>query len=79
MTYRDIDAFETDDGKVMVCLGKPGHLAPEQYVPEAAVKRYVAALEEIANSLGEPGEPAWRRAMEALCWDIESAERAWHE
>ena len=44
-TFRDVDAFETGAGKVMVCLAKPGHRIAEEFVPVAEVERLREALE----------------------------------
>jgi hypothetical protein len=38
-SYRDVDAFEIEDGTVMVCLAKPGHRIAEEFVPVADVER----------------------------------------
>jgi hypothetical protein len=49
-SYRDVDAFETDDGKVMVCLAKPGHRIAEEYVPVAEVERLREALADLIGN-----------------------------
>jgi hypothetical protein len=46
---------------------------------EAEAGRLREALQDIADDLGNPGDPAWRRAMEVLGLDADAAERAWHD
>lgn len=54
-------------------------IAKQRDDAQAEAARFREALEDIAQDLGHPGDPAWRRAMEALGLDADGAEAAWHD